>query len=204
MSASQVIPDVERLRRFALAAGLLLLTYVAAGISLDTDLHVAPLGIPFRISRPELLPIALVLATLCGMLRFYYYAVMLADSPFRVRRDLLDSLVFFPSSPCLAKSPPMYWGPTELDSSPLTDDRSQVEQLAAKLQIAFPKFARARVKATVEAVPATDYKGEDYVTWGLKVVIPLRCRIAALLQDVDYTAPVWFNMLVLGIAAYRL
>lgn len=177
---------------------------MAAGISLDTDLHIAPLGIPFRISRPELLPIALVLATLCGMLRFYYYAVMLADSPFRVRRDLLDSLLFFPSSPGLAKSPPMYWGPTELESSPLTDNRSRVEQLAARLPSAFPKFARARAKATVHAEPCSDSEGKEYLGWQLKVVIPLRCRIAALLQDVDYTAPVWFNMLVLGVAAYWL
>lgn len=177
---------------------------MAAGISLDTDLHIAPLGIPFRISRPEFLPIALVIATLYGTFRFYYYAVMLSDSPFRVRRDLLDSLIFFPSSPGLAKSPPMYWGPTELESSPLTDDRSRVEQLAVRLASTFPKFFRARAKATVHAVPGTDSEGKDYLIWGLKVVIPLRCRIAALLQDVDYTAPVWFNMLVLGVAAYWL
>jgi len=33
----------------------------------------------------------------------------------------------------------------------------------------------------------------------LAVRIPNRCRIAALLEDIDYTTPIWFNLVVIAI-----
>ena len=58
------VPDLERLRRFALAIGLVTLTYGVAGISLTAGATVSPFGIPFTISRPDFLPVGLAIASL--------------------------------------------------------------------------------------------------------------------------------------------
>ena len=44
-------PDLQKLRRFALAIGLLLITYSVALVELDVGETVRPLGIPLKISR---------------------------------------------------------------------------------------------------------------------------------------------------------
>jgi hypothetical protein len=61
----------------------------------------------------------------------------------------------------------------------------------------FPAFAGARVMTRwnyESPVPPMQVR--------LFVVIPKRCRLAALLEDVDYSAPVWFNILALAIFAW--
>src|SRR2546425_7793034 len=79
-------------RRFALAFGVLIVTWMAAGVTLDQSAPITVLGIPFRVQKPELLPIGFVLAALYFALRYYYYAMMLGPTPYRVRRDLLNRL----------------------------------------------------------------------------------------------------------------
>jgi hypothetical protein len=83
---------IEKLRRFALAVGLIVLTRAVAGISFAEGATVTVLGIPFRVARPDLLPFGFAAAAAYGALRFHYYAIMLATSPYRQRSDLLDSL----------------------------------------------------------------------------------------------------------------
>ena len=84
------VPDLERLRRFALAIGLVTLTYGVAGISLTAGSTVSPFGIPFTISRPDFLPVGLAIASLYAAARFYYYGFMIRKSPFARRKDLLS------------------------------------------------------------------------------------------------------------------
>jgi hypothetical protein len=52
-------------------------------------------GVPFLVKRPTLLPIGLALASFCAGVRFYYYALMLGTSPYRKRRDLVDTLLVY-------------------------------------------------------------------------------------------------------------
>ena len=48
-------PDIEKLRRFALVIGLVLLTYSLAAVELDIGETIHPLGIPLKINNPDLL-----------------------------------------------------------------------------------------------------------------------------------------------------
>ena len=80
------------------------------------------------------------------------------------------------------------------------DDRGAAlyRHLAAELQEAFPKFAKARVKAEVIQSPSTDDNGEVHWSFAAKVTIPIRCRVGALIEDLDYTLPIWLNVAALG------
>ena len=51
--------------------GLLVLLYGLAGISLKQGATVTPLGIPFEVSRPELLPVGLLVGALYSGGRFF-------------------------------------------------------------------------------------------------------------------------------------
>ncbi len=42
------------------------------------------------------------------------------------------------------------------------------------------------------------------MSYDVKVVIPLRCRAAAIVQDIDYASPVWLNLLSLIIFFFRI
>ncbi len=198
-----------RIRRFGLTAGLLLITYVAAGITVEPNAGISAYGVTFRISRPNLLPAGLALASLYGAARFYYYGFMLATSPYRKRRDLIDGLrvhsdefrqkgktrksVIFTSGREIA----MYWGPQKFSTSPLHYDRELIEKRAAAFDNAFPKFAGARASTQVVAYSSTDEDGEPRSSYCVDVVVPRRCRVAAIFEDIDYAAPVWLNALSL-------
>lgn len=205
---TEVMDDthLERLRKFALTAGLLLITYVAAGITVEPHTRVTAFGVPFFLSRPNLLPAGLALASLCGAARFYYYGLMLATSPRRKRRDLIDGLTLHADEYgkpvkggilTSGRQISMYWGPRKFNTSPWHFDRELVEKRAAVFDNTFPKFAGARASARVVTETFTDYDGETHPGYSVEVVIPLRCRAAGIFEDLDYTAPVWLNALAL-------
>lgn len=207
--------SLGKLRRFALTGGLLLITYVAAGISVEPDAHIPVFGVPVRVSRPDLLPIGLALVSLCGALRFYYYAIMLAASPRRKRRDLMDSLTVHgdeyhrpgqPIRPVIYASGsqvPMYWGSRKFTSSE-HHDRDMMEKNAMAFDNAFPKFACARAGARIVTETFSDDDGQPIPSYHIEAVIPRRCRIAAIFEDLDYTAPVWLNAVAVLLFIWKL
>ena len=71
------MPDSEKLRRFSLLMALLLFSYSMAGVHIEQGEKILLLGIPFTVSNPELIPLGLVVASVYGLVRFYYYEVML-------------------------------------------------------------------------------------------------------------------------------
>ncbi|MFC1627534.1 hypothetical protein ACFL3H_00300 [Gemmatimonadota bacterium] len=181
--------------------GLIVLIWALAGVSLDTTSPMTTLGVPYRLDRPDVIPIGLIIAALYGVFRYYYYAMMLGLSPYRIRRDILDELWSKEDKkPGIAHT---YWGPVEFTSSHSYSDRSKVDPLAQRIEISFPKFARARVLASVEGEESfAPPDGDEYISYHVNVNIPVRCRVAALFQDIDYALPVWFPML--SIAVYTL
>lgn len=195
-------PDLEKLRRFALAAGLVLITYILAGIQLEQEAKVAPLGIPFTIKRPELVPIGLVLASLFGMLRFYYYGFMLSKSPAKVRGEKLAELGYKPGY--------------RLDPAWIEQPHEQEQHELAKALEVFPQmpgtaldFERKRLKGKLYDPYLRDFVDQretDGWTAYVGLAVPRRLRLAARLHDIDYSAPVWVNAAALGlwvISLYR-
>jgi len=197
-----MIPELQKLRRFALGAGLVLLSYSVAGIGLEPGAKASIFGIPFVISMPKLLPFGLVLASLYGVLRFYYYGLMLPNSPYRHRKNLLSKLNAEGQYGRYKGS--LYFGPSQYSTTPLLNDRELVEKQANDIIAAFPKFVGGRVSAEVKGYQFSEENGSVSVSYGAKIHIPRVCRIMAFFQDVDYTLPVSLNIVALAITAIRL
>jgi hypothetical protein len=198
-------PDMEKLRRFSLVVALLTLTYSVAGISLVPDSGISVIGLTFKVSRPGLLPIGLVMASMYAMIRFYYYGFMLKRSPYRIRRDVIDSLHCHERRYIgRRKQVPTYFGPTVFTAALWVSDRAEATAYIGKFPEVFPKFALARPSMKIEASKSyTDegeYAGMDY---DVQVVIPIRCRLAAIIQDFDYSSPIWLNLVSLTIFFFR-
>ncbi len=201
------LTNLERLRRFALTIALVLLTFSLAGVELEADARVTPFGLPFRISRPDLLPVGLMVAAFYAMGRFYYYGMMLGPSPYASRRELLirtrrDYRKKAKAKPGRGRRARWtYWGPPNLVTSPWTSDPNEAERLAERLRESFPKFARRRVRAEVRGEQSVTPEGDEFISYAVFIDLPLRCRLASFIQDVDYSAPVWLNAVALIFAA---
>jgi hypothetical protein len=199
-------PDIEKLRRFSLVVALITLTYSVAGISLVPDPGISVIGLTFKVSRPGLLPIGLVIASIYAMIRFYYYGFMLKKSPYRVRRDVIDNLHCY-ERPYIGgrKKVPTYFGPTEFAAALWVSDRAEAKAYIASFPEAFPKFALARPSMKIEASESSTEDGESVVmSYDVQVVIPVRCRLAGIIQDVDYSSPIWLNLVSLTIFFFRI
>jgi hypothetical protein len=195
-------PDLDKLRRFALIVALIILTYSVAGISLDPNSGISLVGLVFKVSKPELLPTSLIIVSLYSMVSFYYYGFMLKKSPFRIRRDIIDGLFASEPKPTPGQKVPIYFGPTEFETYFSYSDHEKVESYVANFPEAFPKFARA--KASVRVVSREYFKedGESCMSYAAKILIPKRCRAAAIFQDIDFASPIWFNVLALAVFFY--
>jgi|CXWL01.1.fsa_nt_gi hypothetical protein len=194
-----MIPELEKLRRFSLAVGLILISYVIAGIELEAGAKVSVLGLPFTIQRPELLPLSLALASFYGLVRFYYYGFMLAQSPHRHRKDLLHKLHGKGTHGTYMGS--AFMGPAEYSTTPEISDRAAVEAQLNELINAFPKVLNFKPSGKVESNRGIEGNGETYVVYSAEVTIPFLCRIAAAMQDLDYFAPIGVNIVVLVLVA---
>ncbi len=186
-----MLADIERLRKFALVAALTLLGYVAAGVTLEAGAKVSILGIPFVISKPELLPLILILASFYGLVRYFYYGVMLNKTPYRRRNDLLRKLSSFKKNRPFA-------GHHEYTTSPMTPDRDEVEALANSVIAVYPKVTSAIPVAKIEQSLVADDNGEQYSVFYAYIKIPFVCRLAAILEDLDYMTPVLLNIVALA------
>lgn len=82
--------ELEKLRRFCLTIGLILLTYVLAEVKVDASKTVSFAGLPLTIVRPELVPVGLVIASAYNAVRFWYYGFTLRRSPRKKRRHILN------------------------------------------------------------------------------------------------------------------
>lgn len=198
-------PDIDKLRRFSLVIALILLTYSVSGISLKPDLVISVIGFPLNVARPELLPIGLVIASICSIIRFYYYGFLLNKSPSRFRRDVIKKLYL---GPRLRKGKikkllkHFYFGQIkDVDSSIYDEDRNKVESFIEGFPNIFPKFAGATASARITFSEGRDEDGEPTGTiyYGAKVSIPIRCRLSATFENIDYSVPIWLNIISLAI-----
>lgn len=178
-------PDLDRQRRFTLTAGLLVIAYFAAVVKPDAPLTFELLGAKFSIARPELLPLAIVLAAFYGALRFLYYGCLIERAPWQVRRQMLADMR--PKS----DGETFEYGLT---------DAQQLEPFVKELAAVFPYADRAGqgVSYSHEIHPET---GAPFVRVTFRLTRTM--RLLAWLQDVDFTAPIWVNGLALLLAAVR-
>ena len=168
------------------------------------DSNISVVGLTFKVSRPSLLPIGLVIASLYAMVRFYYYGFMLKKSPYRVRRDILDSLYCNDRRYNRGKKVPTYIGGTEFEAKLSLSSRKNAEKYISDFPDAFPRFAMARSSMKIDSGESFTEDGESYIWYSVKVVIPVRCRLVAVIQDIDYSSPIWLNLVSLIIFFFQI
>lgn len=188
----QVSPDLDKLRRFALAIGLVLITYSVAAVELDTGETIRPLGLPLKVNRPEYLGIGLIIASLWAMGRFLYYGVWKTESPPRKRGPLLKQLQA---------------------ARPQFREEPDVEKFLDNFRTLFPRIPGFQITAaTKKVIPEeaiisqTDRnRPELFTTYAIdKMNVPWPFYVAARIEDIDYFAPIWLNVIALGSWLYRI
>ena len=176
--------DLEKLRRFCLAIALILITYVLAGVRVDSSKTVSLLGLPLTILRPELIPIGLIIASVYSTARFWYYGFMLRSSPRKTRKRFLAE---FRSDP---NKPGTY-------HARLTSQH-QSDWIQEQFEKVLPQFPRRRA----ELRPIKESQQGDRRFFLLEV--PRRILLAAYFEDLDYTSPIWLNVVALILAGCSL
>lgn len=174
-----MIPDIAKLRRFALSIGIILFFYSIAGVELDTTARIIPLGIPLLIKKSNLLGTLLVFASLYGAARYYYYSTVVSVSPASARKYLRNGQ--FPLG-------------TGKDLRGDVDLRR--EQAAVIFARYFPRMGIATSKITV--MQTTDLENTRFSGVEIPPSLPWNTRALILWENLDYTAPVWINILAIG------
>ena len=82
--------------------------------------------------------------------------------------------------------------------------RRESQELLRTPGVAFPKFAGRRATAKAIYSESADEDGEVHLSWAVSCQIPVRCRVASLIEDIDYTIPLWLNLVGLTWFALQL
>lgn len=196
-------PDLQKLRRFSLALGVILFSYVVAGFDPVRDADgEATVNLPlveFKIGNPDYIPIGLVVASVWGLVLFWYYGLMLQRAPWRHRREVLRE----------AK---------RLNNGHIYEARFSAEGEALgflnRLRPLFPRFLNRETLMYVGGVSGrritkhAEKLGEtaefEQTKEGCSVVFGVSGRQLAVawFQDFDFYAPIWVNAIALGVWSY--
>ena len=178
--------DLVKLRRFALAIGLILITYVLAEVRIGPQPKWAPLGIEFIIGNPKLIPIGLAFASLYQGLSFLFYGMLRIDPPWVARKKELAKA----TGDRMSSSG--YW----LAKHPVTADPKLVRNMQNWLsEHSYPHVDWSRFR------PET-FKNAEGVD-SLRLVVPFYAKLYVFLDDLDFSAPVWVNALALLLLGLR-
>ena len=158
--------ETPKLRRFALTIGLMLFTYSIAGVQLDSPAKMSPLGVPLIVSRPRLLDVGLLLASLWAVGRFWYYGMVLNVSPLRARRRLRRGIL--------------------PDGRPDDNINAHAQQFELSTVRYFPSLGRRRVQVGLVADPKTRPSIQSVPVMTRYLLVPL--------ENLDFLAPIWVNV----------
>lgn len=167
-------PDLSKIKRFALAIALMLITLVLAEVELETPVRIAPLGIPLVIRRPDLLTIGLLIIAVYSTLRYVYYGMLAQPSPMRARRVLLSGK------------------PVHTPSIGL-----EIEEFAARFEKEvdryFPSFGSQKV--TFEAT-------RDSSGCRVKLNVPQAVQAVCWIENLDFLLPIVANVAAVCLWGY--
>ncbi len=185
-----------KLRRFSLAVGVILFSYVIAGFRVKEEFELPGFLGAFEIGRPELIPIGLVIASIWGLVRFWYYGLMIELAPWRHRRKI------FASAKKVSDE-----GSYSIE---FTRD-SECDNFEIILQRHIPRFANRELLSkttdiTVDEPPDISEGIEKVKKIGNRLTFNIsdRQRAAAWFQDLDFYSPVIVNVIALLAFFYRL
>ncbi len=181
------MPDIEKLRRFCLMSSLVASSYFLAGISINMDKPIPILGLPIKISNPENIKVALLLMCIYGSLRYFYYAMMLKDSPHRKRMNILQQ--FHPRYQKIANNQ-IYkkWCSSYIKKIQHFDVLGATMEIE-KISSTFPKVGKFKVSGSV----VTQNVSAETKLYHIELSVPIACQLAAWSEDIDYIFPVFMG-----------
>ncbi|HHF2906418.1 TPA: hypothetical protein ACPJZ5_004251 [Vibrio diabolicus] len=179
------MPDIEKLRRFCLMSSLVASSYFLAGISISIDKPIPVLGLPVKISNPESIKVALLLMCIYGTIRYFYYAIMLNDSPRIKRINILEQ--FEPRYQKITNEQiDAKWCCNyikRIQESDVLDAKIEIERMRST----FPKVGKFKVFGSV----VTQNVSVETKLHHIELSVPIACQVAAWIEDVDYFLPVF-------------
>jgi len=181
------MPELDKLRRFALAIGLINLAFASAGVRLARDAEIKPLGIPLIIAAPKLLLFVLLVASLYASLRFWFYGYVITESPSAARRSVVELIK------TARKRDDGYYYQIVRSSSEAQSWIGRVEKSVARGDATTHEAGRS------PSVPIDIPSGAV-----VRIKYPNSARFLGWLQDVDYSAPLWVNAVALVAGVWRL
>jgi hypothetical protein len=115
---------------------------------------------------------------------------MIASGPYRTRQILLESVKI---------SSGVYFGPTSIRTKGPFEFRNGRFWQFESLRDGFPRIFSWKI--SWEQIGDVDKKDPLAVIADrtLEVKIPIFCRMAAFFEDFDYLAPIWLNVLTIGL-----
>lgn len=162
---------IQKLRRFALAIGIILFAYSSAGVELKSPAEIAPLGIPLVIKNTNFIGIAILTASIYAFLRYLYYSILIGPSPGAVRARLKKGIM--PNGSRLS-----------VDASSAAFSKYH-DALHVEFNNAFPRVKEYEAKIEKFSFSADGVEVE--------VKIPWQVEFFCLLADFDYYLPLLVN-----------
>jgi hypothetical protein len=178
--------EIQKLRRFSLLIGVILTVYSLAGVELVSPAVISPLGVPLKIRYPWLLGFGLLIGSVYGLVRYWYYAVLLGTSPRKARQRLKQNRLPNGSKVSTEQS----ISPTYMDADTCKDVVSnEVEKYFPVL----PNEEKTRVEVF-----------QDGRFYRFEIKTKGSVNLLGAIYDIDYFAPVWLNLIALLIYVFRL
>ncbi|MEI2719151.1 MAG: hypothetical protein V9E87_03255 [Gemmatimonadales bacterium] len=176
--------ELPRIRRAALGMSLVAGVLISSGVTIDRAAAIPLFGLRVTLERADLIPLAVVISALYCAARYWYYGHMISRSPYRVRRELLNMLVTGDGGPAWS-----YFGPGKVKSRYPDTDLRKVSEATRAIGTKWPRFLRATAAAEWERTEVITVHGSENAG-RIDALVPMRCRIAALCEDLDYATPV--------------
>ena len=180
--------QLPKLRRFALIIGVLLITYVLAGIAIEAVELFETQGVRWRILRPEFVPIGLALASGYAIFQYWLHAVALRKSPMRARRELLTEMSVTRTVPT---------GTITLCSE--SKEPADLVPFQQRVESLFPHFLGAGPRSRIAEKPKSDERGVQFGRYSLTVTVSRAVQLGSRVQDLDYTLRIWVNVVALAL-----
>jgi len=191
--------QLQKLRRFSLALGVILFSYVVIGFEPVITEGKARINFPlmaFNVERHDFIPIGIALGSFWGMLLFWYYGFMVNRSPYRRRKELLGGAKRLNAE--------HNYGVDGLSDSEVLEHHQALIELYPRFlarDILF-KVTETQLKTTRQKThgETEEFPAKSRVEFG----ITERQIVVARFRDVDYSAPIWVNAIALLTWSYSI
>lgn len=174
--------EILKIRRFALIFGIILLTYLLAGVELITPAKITPFGIPLLIKSPIVILFVIFFGSVYGTARFiYFYVVCEVNTPIKARKNLID-------------------GKLANGSQSAQTQGAFIDKAIVDINRYFPTVKSDMTDKIIASALLTD--SSRFRIKGLHIT--KKMKIIGYIRDVDYYSPIWFNSIVLLIFIIKL